>query len=504
MSSCLPGAWLTAVLQWAPFLPDFCALGWTATLSQLASGVSIACWVCALTPQILLNWRNGNAESLSLGFICIWLSGDACNLLGCFLTDQLPFQKLLGLYFCAFDTVLVLQISYYTWWAKPTVLPAAGNTTGLTPPFGAAPLVTPVSAIAGSVSDPARVTRSSKPLRPADASTPLLGLYQTTPAGETKLYHALVTDRHGRTVAVAQPLTPKSDTLSLRSVTGTPAAWYTRPRVLTLAGAALVAAGLLVWWVYPFAAPATETPDLDPVARLGQVVAWLCCALYLTSRLPQIYKNHQRRSVEGLSLSMFLFALNGNLFYFASILLLAQVSAPGLLLATLPYIIGSVGTVVQDLTILTQHATYSQRKVAASPADVIVVEEGLGAVPATISSLVSPSAPTPPSGTRLPRNASASSQKSLLLATGSSESLAAVDHDRLHSTAIPIPLKRDPLVETAPSFTDLSPSTLLGSCSTPYVSGTRKVSASTAVLANGEGTVGSEILPGLLAPVNRY
>lgn len=42
--------------------------------------------------------------------------------------------------------------------------------------------------------------------------------------------------------------------------------------------------------------------------------------MYLGSRLPQIYKNHMRRSTSGLSATLFIAAFFGNLFYSSSLL----------------------------------------------------------------------------------------------------------------------------------------------------------------------------------------
>lgn len=70
---------------------------------------------------------------------------------------------------------------------------------------------------------------------------------------------------------------------------------------------------------------------------LGRFFAWFCTTLYLTSRLPQIWKNVRifyfslrattdvfiqftRKSVEGLAISLFMFAFLGNFFYVISIL----------------------------------------------------------------------------------------------------------------------------------------------------------------------------------------
>jgi hypothetical protein len=49
-------------------------------------------------------------------------------------------------------------------------------------------------------------------------------------------------------------------------------------------------------------------------------MSWVSTFLYLVSRFPQLYKNHKRRSTAGLSLSLFIAAFFGNLFYSTSML----------------------------------------------------------------------------------------------------------------------------------------------------------------------------------------
>ncbi|KAG8840080.1 hypothetical protein FRC20_005804 [Serendipita sp. 405] len=66
-----------------------------------------------------------------------------------------------------------------------------------------------------------------------------------------------------------------------------------------------------------------DPPPLTPEQKrrlVGRISAWACTTLYLTSRLPQIWKNYTRGSVQGLSLALFVFAFLGNTFYVASIL----------------------------------------------------------------------------------------------------------------------------------------------------------------------------------------
>ncbi|RPB02652.1 hypothetical protein L873DRAFT_1673155 [Choiromyces venosus 120613-1] len=54
---------------------------------------------------------------------------------------------------------------------------------------------------------------------------------------------------------------------------------------------------------------------------VGQVLSWTGCMLYFSSRIPQILKNHSRKSTEGLSPILFMAAFSGNFFYSASLIL---------------------------------------------------------------------------------------------------------------------------------------------------------------------------------------
>ncbi|GAA5830365.1 hypothetical protein JCM11251_001324 [Rhodosporidiobolus azoricus] len=113
-----------------------------------------------------------------------------------------------------------------------------------------------------------------------------------------------------------------------------------------------------------------EEPD-DPPHRdgvdwervIGRVNAWACAALYLTSRLPQLWQNFRRRSVEGLAITLFLFAFIGNTLYVGSILTnpLAS-SSPTYLLESTPYLLGSGGTLCFDLAIMAQSWLYSEKR----------------------------------------------------------------------------------------------------------------------------------------------
>ncbi|KAI0322250.1 PQ loop repeat-domain-containing protein [Amylostereum chailletii] len=99
---------------------------------------------------------------------------------------------------------------------------------------------------------------------------------------------------------------------------------------------------------------------------IGRIFAWACTTLYLTSRLPQIWKNFARKSVEGLSVYLFIFAFFGNFFYVLSILTAPKMSLPppeasAYLAESLPYLLGSGGTFMFDVTIVAQTFIYRAR-----------------------------------------------------------------------------------------------------------------------------------------------
>ncbi|KAG1782613.1 PQ loop repeat-domain-containing protein [Suillus placidus] len=104
-----------------------------------------------------------------------------------------------------------------------------------------------------------------------------------------------------------------------------------------------------------------DSPSTERI--IGRIFAWLCTSLYLTSRLPQIWKNYVRKSVEGLSMYLFVFAFLGNFFYVCSILTSSEAHKPPpastkFFKESLPYLIGSGGTFIFDVTIVSQSFIY--------------------------------------------------------------------------------------------------------------------------------------------------
>ena len=91
---------------------------------------------------------------------------------------------------------------------------------------------------------------------------------------------------------------------------------------------------------------------------IGTIISWICCCLYLTSRLPQILSNYKLKSVQSLSMEMFACALMGNITYSISLLLTWKSS-------NVPFFLGSVGTIGLDLFVFAQYFVYKENNIHA-------------------------------------------------------------------------------------------------------------------------------------------
>ncbi len=88
--------------------------------------------------------------------------------------------------------------------------------------------------------------------------------------------------------------------------------------------------------------------------------------LVSSARIPQIIKNYRQKSCEGLALLFFLLSLTGNFTYGASVISYSQ--EPDYLLKAIPWLLGSLGTIVEDMVIFAQFRLYSTERKAANSA----------------------------------------------------------------------------------------------------------------------------------------
>eukprot|EP00818_Percolomonas_sp_WS_P002436 CAMPEP_0117439920 /NCGR_PEP_ID=MMETSP0759-20121206/2810_1 /TAXON_ID=63605 /ORGANISM="Percolomonas cosmopolitus, Strain WS" /LENGTH=265 /DNA_ID=CAMNT_0005231643 /DNA_START=526 /DNA_END=1323 /DNA_ORIENTATION=- len=91
---------------------------------------------------------------------------------------------------------------------------------------------------------------------------------------------------------------------------------------------------------------------------LGIIAAWISGILYFTARIPQVYLNFKRKSVEGLSFPMFFCAVMGNLCYGIGVLLPGIPDWKRFIIEVFPYILGSLFTVFMSFVIVLQFFIY--------------------------------------------------------------------------------------------------------------------------------------------------
>lgn len=244
------------------------------------------------------------------------LLGDVANFIGCVITGQLPFQIILSIYFTIIDTILCMQWLYYVKYTNNSIRrwfdgendefkPTTSNLTANNNDLIQETIYTTYS------------TGGGKEIMNEQSS--LLG---TSP--QPKKYVTMLLVFGFITLNMSSPsdlFTVNDSAMSITSV---------------------------------------KPVDDSHTIWVGRFFAWLCTFLYLSSRLPQIYQNFRRRSVEGLSMALFFFAAMGNLTYVLSIFTNPHATRAKMLEAV-PYIIGSAGTLMFDATIFAQYALFKNK-----------------------------------------------------------------------------------------------------------------------------------------------
>ncbi|ORE04622.1 hypothetical protein BCV72DRAFT_231265 [Rhizopus microsporus var. microsporus] len=303
MTVCIPTKDGIPYVQWINTLFGDCVYGNQDAVSLLLGYISICFWLNAQLPQVIENYKMGSADCLSLNFLSIWLAGDTANLIGTILTDQLPFQFYLGIYFVSIDICLLCQWIYYNKYKKRqdeyVIIPQEDVIT----------------------------------------KHPSNSLFQ----------HPAIHSPVNIPVIMNDETTPFSSSAS-------PSKWYT----LSLKDQQKLMS-VLFFFTLNITSPTqttTQTIIENNFVWIGRISAWTCTTLYLLSRIPQILKNRRRQSIEGLSISLFVCAACANLTYSLSIL-----THPGhtieSLLEALPYLIGSCGTLIFDFFIFCQFLYYT-------------------------------------------------------------------------------------------------------------------------------------------------
>ncbi|XP_071110301.1 lysosomal amino acid transporter 1 homolog [Haliotis cracherodii] len=119
------------------------------------------------------------------------------------------------------------------------------------------------------------------------------------------------------------------------------------------------------------------------VDETGYAIGVVSSLLYIGSRLAQIIRNYKLKSTEGLSKVMFVLAVFGNLAYGLAIIVH---SVDGIfLIRHLPWIVGSLGVIFLDVTILIQFHYYEQRNFDSLSRAPLVVDQVINVDPTSFN-----------------------------------------------------------------------------------------------------------------------
>ena len=266
---------------------------------------SIISWLFAQLPQLYKNYQIQSASGLSIYFLAEWLLGDLTNLLGALFTRQATWQWVVAAYYVTVDVSMVVQYIWYSHvrpWRKgkrlvertennPYDRDSPDTLTGVPPSDGSSETD---HTYGGGSSEDKKTLRM--PLETSDSSSSR--------------------DEADFTFPLNEKCGPKSSCQTTKRIPCSSAAFPSSKALMVVS---------LLCVVLTNASPlhmqdAESTTPESSYEFAGQILSWCSTALYLGSRIPQIYKNWVRRSTSGLSPALFIAAFFGNLFYSTSLL----------------------------------------------------------------------------------------------------------------------------------------------------------------------------------------
>ncbi|XP_061949199.1 uncharacterized protein LOC133672715 isoform X1 [Populus nigra] len=319
--------------------------------------ISLVCWGVAEIPQIITNFRTKSSHGVSLAFLLTWVAGDIFNLVGCLLEPAtLPTQYYTAVLYTTSTVVLVLQGLYYDHvyrWCRcrktkdnqqvdddqDPLKPKSADRSGISIPK-ASPRATPrrdfyymsARSMAGSNTPPFRSY-----LRAAKSGPSAVGLDNESSSDDE------VAAPVSSTSTVSQPR-PIPRSAGYGTFLATSLNLPLQSKALTQAYIGYTGRRLL-----------HEGGGTDHSA-FGQWLGWLMAAIYMGGRIPQIWLNIKRGSVEGLNPLMFVFALVANLTYVLSIVV--RTTEWDSIKPNMPWLLDAAVCVALDFFIILQYIYY--------------------------------------------------------------------------------------------------------------------------------------------------
>lgn len=315
-------------------------------ISSIFSILSLSSWIWAQLPQIYTNYKNKSTEGISPSFLLLWFMGDFLNFSSCLLNDVvLNSQIYLSLFFLCNDIALCSQYYYYN-----SIYPRKKGKI-------------PYSSVESSSNDDGDPMFSDSEALKSTEDFAQTNSVSVHTAGESvhmkPSFNSHIDQKstaHASVQSVSSTVSPNGSYSSINDN------HHLSIKSLAMGSIAHIASAQAL----PVALSGTDSsvPSSSFLQKdmIGILLSWGCTFVYVASRCPQLYKNYQRKSVEGISPILFGCALVGNLTYTLSILtscdFVFDSAKSGFLLRELPYILGSSGTVLFDFAYFYQRHLY--------------------------------------------------------------------------------------------------------------------------------------------------
>ncbi|KAK5109299.1 hypothetical protein LTR62_007173 [Meristemomyces frigidus] len=347
-----------------------------AFISNTLGTASIIAWLFAQLPQIYKNWSIGSTSGLSIFFLVEWCLGDITNLLGALFTHQASWQVAIGGYYVFVDLCLVGQWIWYerlrhgnvtrTAWLKIGSNrddPSSGDMEQV--------VIDGLSMSPSSSNDEIHTSTGKRQSTDKQPSRPKIifrapTFQRESAEGEDKGSSSLSTSstiyRAGNKLSPLPSPSPRTVLLIACIVALTHASPMTKHNTLVNT-------------------TTNQRSQPTTLETAGTILSWLSTILYLGSRLPQLFKNWQRKSTAGLSPHLFLAAFCGNFFYSSALLTnpcawndfepyggggwagSAGSDRTQWVLAALPFFLGAAGVLGLDASVGVQFLLYGEEKV---------------------------------------------------------------------------------------------------------------------------------------------
>ncbi|KAJ7296748.1 hypothetical protein O6H91_Y101000 [Diphasiastrum complanatum] len=388
-------------------------------ISLVMGLMSMVSWGVAEVPQIITNFKEKSTDGVSVTFLMTWIIGDLFNLAGCYLEKEtLPTQLYVAVLYTMTTIVLMAQTIYYDHISKAKLRYAATaqpsleeqklqqeKACALPQTINDQKSVSSASSI-GTIQSP--VSHQTTPSRQSYYISARFLARSHTPTAASLLADAcafgseghdssfLLPQSYRRSSVVPIPVprsapVGKSNAALLRTLTSIKGGgggeirtkalgeWtflYVASGVLLIGGFHLrttfLANGQTATQQTVVAIRGRRILQLFGQTQIGssmitsqerfsgtnvpEILGWLMAAIYMSGRLPQIWLNITRKTVEGLNPLMFVFALLGNVTYVGSILV--RTVDWSRLKPNLPWLVDAGICVVLDLCILLQCLYY--------------------------------------------------------------------------------------------------------------------------------------------------